>query len=427
MSEKGKVPSKKYQLLHWVNSYGAVPDDWQFRRFGELFEERSEFSTDQATYPLYSFTIDRGVTEKTDRYERSFLLKDAETNEYKIVRQGDLIFNPMNIRFGAIDLYCAEKPVSVSAYYTIATPLSSDVDPRFLRPYLKSAHMLDLYHRIAIGSLIEKRRVHWSLLRDMYIPMPPLADQKRIADILCIWDRAIATVEQLIANSEAQTRWLTQELLSGNIRVSTSGEEGWTSHDFGDIASVSKERLDPKTSQIPQRCVELEHLESSTGRLLGCCDAREQDSIKAVFQPSDVLFGKLRPYLRKSYLADFHGVCSTEIWVLKANLKICDPYYLAWLVRSEPFHRAVSVSAGSKMPRAEWEVVRDAAFWMPPKEEQRTIAELLFSADRLTNAYRTTLENLVKEKAALAQQLLTGDRQLQCNGKTSDAATVMMR
>jgi type I restriction enzyme S subunit len=219
MSTEGSIPSRKYQLHHWEKSYGKVPRGWQFRRLGDFFEERSEFSLDQSAYPLHSFTIENGVTPKTDRYERQFLLRDAETNEYRLVRHHDLIFNPMNIRFGAVDIYFGAAPVSVSAYYTIAAPTSQEVDLRFLKMYLKSPYMLDVYHRIAIGSLIEKRRVHWSMLKHIHISIPPLEEQKGIADLLGTWDRAIGAIDKLIQNSIEQKRSLMEQLLTAKQRL----------------------------------------------------------------------------------------------------------------------------------------------------------------------------------------------------------------
>jgi type I restriction enzyme S subunit len=183
-------------------------------------------------------------------------------------------------------------------------------------------------------------------------------------------------------------------------------------HPFGEIARISKTRYDPKSKQVSSRCIDLEHLEAGSGRLLGYCDAQGQDSIKAVFEPNDVLFGKLPPYLNTFYFTDFSGVCSTEIWVLKANQSICDPAYLACLVQTESFQKAVNVSSGSKMPRADWAFVRDATFPLPPIDEQRAIAKLLSCNDQIAHRYRSNLETLKIQRTALMQDLLIGKRRL---------------
>src|SRR5690606_9009013 len=94
-----------------------IPKDWKIVSVEDVFVERNEKSSNQAKYPLFSLTIENGLTEKTDRYERSFLLKDQENNQYKIVYPNDILFNPMNLRFGAIAKSKINFEVLVSAYY----------------------------------------------------------------------------------------------------------------------------------------------------------------------------------------------------------------------------------------------------------------------------------------------------------------------
>ena len=148
-----------YQRHHWTHSYWDIPKEWSFSPIGELVSQRKEKSSDRERFPLYSFTIEDGVTEKTERYERSFLLKDADKKEFAIVHPGDFVSNPMNLRFGAIGFSQVPFPVLVSGYYDVLTPKLDKVEPRYLEAFLRSPWAINLYDRIAIGSLIEKRRV----------------------------------------------------------------------------------------------------------------------------------------------------------------------------------------------------------------------------------------------------------------------------
>lgn len=182
--DKGVLPNPKYQKLHWEKNYGPIPNDWQFITIGSLFSERTEKSSDTEQYPLHSFTIEHGVTAKTDRYERSFLLKNKEENEFAVVHPGDFVFNPMNLRFGAISFSRIQEPVSVSAYYNILIPDKNKLESVFMEALLRSHQALDVFNKIAIGSLLEKKRIHLSILEKTYIPLPPLDEQKRIGEIL---------------------------------------------------------------------------------------------------------------------------------------------------------------------------------------------------------------------------------------------------
>ena len=88
---------------------------------------------------------------------------------------------------------------------------------------------------------------------------------------------------------------------------------------FGDLIFLRKEKYDPQKDTATYPCIELENIEQETCLLNGYFDSKKQKSIKTKFQSGDVLFGKLRPYLRKYALVDFNGVCSTEIWALYSN------------------------------------------------------------------------------------------------------------
>ena len=185
----------------------------------------------------------------------------------------------------------------------------------------------------------------------------------------------------------------------------------WEVFDFRDIASVSKDKYLPSTSsQIP--CIELEHLSQNDGALLGYTEAKFQKSSKNIFKTGDVIFGKLRPYLRKYWLATFDGVCSSEIWVLNSKEEVCSNEYLYRLVSSDRFIQFANVSIGSKMPRADWDFVSITPFPVPPMEEQRKIAEILGVWDEAIEKQSRLIEKLELRKRALMQRLLTGRTRL---------------
>lgn len=121
---------------------------------------------------------------------------------------------------------------------------------------------------------------------------------------------------------------------------------------------------------------------------------------------NDTLFGKLRPNLRKFFKPDFDGVCSTEIWVLKADKCHCDPAFLFYLVQSERFTEAACKTTGSKMPRADWGVLSLESFYLPPIEEQKKIAEILRTWDQGIEKYSSYLATIRKKRQAIVHQTL---------------------
>jgi type I restriction enzyme S subunit len=182
--------------------------EWTTRKLGEFITERNQYPTESV--PLFSLTIENGVTPKTERYERSFLV-NKEEDAYKLVLPDDFAFNPMNLRFGAIGRYAGSGNVAVSKYYNIFY-CDKSVDSRFCEIYFKSDRMIAFYDNMAIGSLIEKRRVHFSDFMKFKIRFPRRLEQQKIADCLTSLDDLITDQTQKLAALKTHKNGLMQQL-----------------------------------------------------------------------------------------------------------------------------------------------------------------------------------------------------------------------
>lgn len=176
-----------------------------------------------------------------------------------------------------------------------------------------------------------------------------------------------------------------------------------TTYPFSVLANRRKEKYDPR-SGVCYPCVELEHIEQETGRIIGHVPSVEQSSIKSVCKPGDVLFGKLRPYLKKYAFVTECMVCSSEIWSLVPT-EILLPEYLFYLVQTDEFIKIANVSSGTKMPRAEWSNVEKAMFGIPSKDIQIQIVKTLRGIDAKILATQDALSSLQLMKRGLLQQL----------------------
>lgn len=196
-----------------------IPIDWTIVKVKDIFSERKETSKDQFAFPLFSLTIEKGLTEKTDRYERSFLLKNKEDNLYKIIHPNDILFNPMNLRFGAIAKSKIDKIVSVSAYYNSIFLKETQADIDYFEALFKTPIFINLYDRIAIGSLIEKKRVHLSNFIELEIPIPSKEEQTAIAQVLQAADKEISLLKAKAGKLREQKKGMMQVLLTGKVRL----------------------------------------------------------------------------------------------------------------------------------------------------------------------------------------------------------------
>jgi type I restriction enzyme S subunit len=128
--------------------------------------------------------------------------------------------------------------------------------------------------------------------------------------------------------------------------------------------------------------VGLEDIPSSGTSLLSHGWATDSVSTNNVFQEGDVLFGKLRPRLRKSIRIDRPGYCSTDILVLRPTANV-DPGFAGYVAQSDAvFTKAVRTEEGTKMPRCSWQQIQSARVYLPnTRKEQAEISRLLASVD----------------------------------------------
>ena len=195
---------------------GDLPSDWSSISFSTIFDVKNEHTEDLKKYPLYSLTIENGVTPKTERYERSHLV--LKENVYKVLYPNYFAYNPMNIRFGAIGLHKGNYPVSVSGYYDTFTCK----DPSllvFMENFLKSKIMLNYYDKVSTGSLIEKKRVHLSQFLEFNLPLPAHEEMRAIAEVLSTADEEISLLQKDLEQEKLKKKSLMQLLLTGLVRV----------------------------------------------------------------------------------------------------------------------------------------------------------------------------------------------------------------
>jgi len=180
----------------------------------------------------------------------------------------------------------------------------------------------------------------------------------------------------------------------------------WKTQQLGEIATNKSLKYKPTANAPSFKCIELEHLSSETGILLGHIDSRQTSSVKHVFTAGTILYGKLRPYLKKHYFCTFNGVCSTEIWVLtKQNIA---GTFLYALIQSYQFNCLANVATGSKMPRADWRVLAKAMFFVPPTMlEQQKIGKFLRTIDQRIANLTQTVTLWQRYKEGVLQQIFT--------------------
>ena len=162
--------------------------------------------------------------------------------------------------------------------------------------------------------------------------------------------------------------------------------------------------------------VEYEDIIPGTGELRQKFVTKASDKNGLEFEPGDVLYGKLRPYLMNWLYPQFRGIACGDFWVLRpAGM---DGSFLYRLIQSEHFQRNANVSAGSKMPRADWRLVSEDGYMMPlDTAEQRQIGALFSRLDSPIALHQRKEDEVIGWSPQTWEQRKLGDVYRKCTEK----------
>ena len=180
----------------------------------------------------------------------------------------------------------------------------------------------------------------------------------------------------------------------------------WNYKTFDELINIKSESYNPSLNKENYKCIELEHINQNTGTINGYCNSQDQKSNKNMFKKNEVLFGKLRPYLKKYWYATFDGVCSSEIWVGKSkNQNIVTNKFIYDLFQSHYFLQLCNLSTGSKMPRADWSFIKEQVIAIPNILEQKKISKTLQLLDKKIELQSKKIEDLKLFKKGLSNNI----------------------
>jgi type I restriction enzyme S subunit len=194
-----------------------------------------------------------------------------------------------------------------------------------------------------------------------------------------------------------------EECGRGGNGMNESSHHCWEKLKLSTFAEEVRDLYEPTTEES-LTYIGLEHIEQQTLRLLGTGISSETQSTKKMFKKGDILFGSLRPYFKKVVRPKFSGVCSTDITIVRAKSK-ADQGFLHYFISSDTFISfATNSSNGTRMPRANWKVLSQSEWEIPPLPTQRKIAAILSAYDDLIENNTRRLRILEEMAQALYRE-----------------------
>jgi type I restriction enzyme S subunit len=332
--------------------------------------------------------------------------QNASSRARQIIAECDVLVATTRPNLNAVALVPRELHDQIASTGLCVLRARNNLDPEYLFGFVQSPDFVRKLSELVRGALYPA--VTESQVRAQKIPLPPLEEQRQIAARLR---------EQLSILAEARTALEAQlktakALPAANLRAVFESEEAqrWPRAKLEELCEIVATQVDPTDSKFADfPHINGENIESGTLELNGIRSAREDGMMsgKYLFEQGDVLYSKLRPYLRKVAIAPWRGLCSADMYPLRMRRDRLHEKYAAWLLLSDEFTKyAVGESQRSRMPKLNREQLFAWNAPVPSLETQRAIAIRLDAEFSASGALREFIHGKLSELEKLPAALL---------------------
>lgn len=372
-----------------------------------------------------------------DQPEELLELTPDEASRFSLL-DGDLLFARRSFVLegsGKCSIVVRPKSEIVFESSMIRARIDENVaDPGFLYYYFRAPQGRALMASIASRTAVSG--ITGSNLAGLRLAVPAISVQRRVAKVLVSFDELLENNEQRIEALEQIAKaihreWFVHFRFPGHQDVSFAETQAgsipdtWRRGCVDDLVALEKKTVHPHDIDPATPAIGLEHIPRRRITLGRWGLASELGSRKSVFETGDILFGKIRPYFHKVSVAPVSGICSTDALVLRP---LEDHWGQAVMTAAsdEFVSYATQTSNGTKMPRADWNVIKGFEVPIPPVELSRrftqVIKDQLDMAKRLMDQNRvlTATRDLLLPKLVSGQIDLSGvDLDVPPNGKVA--------
>ncbi|EGE7940808.1 TPA: restriction endonuclease subunit S [Escherichia coli] len=383
-----------------------VPKGWEKNSLDSLFEFKNGLNTEKEQYGNgYKFVNVMDVFRNDILTESKIIgrvqVTDKQLEGYQL-KYGDVLFNRTSETFDEIAIaaiYLDNAIATFGGFVIRARPKGNQIDPAYSVFLFQSKSYRSQVVKLGQGAI--RANIGQKDLARVCILVPPLAEQKKIAQILSTWDKAISVTEKLLTNSQQQKKALMQQLLSGKKRL-----------------------LDENGVRFSR--------EWQKGSLSVFCNIAKGKALSASELVSGhypvIAGGKSSPYSHFNYThenvvtvsasgayAGYVSYHKCKIWasdcsVISAKEENLIQYFYQLLLSMQG--KIYSLQSGGAQPHIYPKDLDSISILVPDVNEQQKIAAVLSAADAEITTLEKKLACLKEEKKALMRQLLTGKRRV---------------
>ena len=392
---------------------GITPTSWTPACLGDIYTERKEPGNE--SLPLLTVSIHSGVSDgELDEDELPKKVKRIEDkSQYKRAATGDLVFNMMRAWQGAIGTVRTEGMVSPA--YIVAKP-NGKVYPPFMDYYMKAPRMVGMINRQSYGVTDFRKRLYWDSFTPIPCVLPPVREQRKIAEILATQDKAIELQERKIDELKRFKKGCLEKMFPRKGQKVPEKRfpgftDDWEQRKLGELGTIT-------TGSTPSTAIP-DYYSDDGIVWVTPTDICENITFESARKLSDLgqQVGRVVPKntilvtciasIGKNTMLGSTGSFNQQINGLTPNENECDPYFLLTESALWSAKMKSSAAAGTMqiVNRTEFSELKT---WLPSLIEQQAISDFFRQLDYLITLHQRKLEEMKKQKKALMQLLLTG-------------------
>ncbi|MCL5636015.1 restriction endonuclease subunit S [Enterobacter vonholyi] len=391
-----------------------VPKGWMLKQLSDIVKEKISYGIVQAGphipngIPYIKSSDIRGAIDPAS------LQRTAPEIHYKYrrsaVHPGDIIFS-LRGNIGETSIVPSNLLEANLTQGTARISVSSDQCNEFYHQQFAMDKLRNYINSLSKGSTFKE--ISLEELRKVKVLCAPLPEQKKIAQILLTWDKAISVTEKLLANSQQQKKALMQQLLTGKKRLLDenggrfSGE--WCTCTLSEVAHIIM-GSSPKSEAYNDNGLGLPLIQGNADiKCRVSCPRVYTSDITKECSPGDILLSVRAP-VGTVALSQHKACIGRGISAIKSKRKMSQSFLYQWFLWFEP--KWCYLSQGSTFESINSDDIKTLKLSVPNFEEQQKIATVLSAADDEIATLEKKLACLKDEKKALMQQLLTGKRRV---------------
>ena len=399
MKERLKAPELRFD---------GFTDDWEERKLGDLatsFEyglNASAKSFDGTHKYIRITDIDDSSRKFNSQSLTSPDIDLSSADNYKL-KNGDILFARTGASVGKSYIYADSDGLVYYAGFLIRARIKSGVDSNFVFQHTLTSSYENFIRVTSQRS--GQPGVNAKEYSTFEISVPSYEEQRKIGSFFKQLDDTITLHQRKLDLLKEQKKGYLQKMFPKNsakvpeLRFAGFADD-WEEHKLSDI--VVRLSKSSNNNQLPK--VEFEDIIAGEGRLNKDISRKFDDRKGTLFEPDNILYGKLRPYLKNWLFSDFKGIALGDFWVFKS--KNSEPKFVYSLIQADNYQRVANDTSGTKMPRSDWKKVSSSNFSIPTSlEEQQKIGSFFKQLDNTIALHQRKLDLLKEQKKGFLQKM----------------------